>query len=173
MKLLRKINKGLVLTVIVLGILCIYLFSVEAKRNSAKPEIEKAVKEYIELINKYAVVPEDLQKVYELTGDDEEIEKTAKEVGQKLQVHLDKYEEELKTKMIDNQTAVDMQKDMIKDFLESANTYPQAVVIKYDKEIKKIKKYVFDEDQVTVTFIAKSEIESKYLDERRRKNKKR
>jgi len=64
MKFLSKINKGLVLTIIVLIILSIYLANIEIKRKSAKPEIEKVVKEYIALTNEYAVLPEEMQKLY-------------------------------------------------------------------------------------------------------------
>lgn len=64
MKLLKKINKGVVLTVIVLLVLIIYIVTLEIKRNSEKPNIEEACKDYIELINKYAVLPENTQKLY-------------------------------------------------------------------------------------------------------------
>lgn len=64
MKLLKKINKGLVLTVIVLLALIIYIVTVEISRNKEKPNIEAACKNYIETINKYAVLPEDAQKLY-------------------------------------------------------------------------------------------------------------
>ncbi|MDE5831182.1 MAG: hypothetical protein K2H53_06235, partial [Clostridia bacterium] len=41
-----------------------YIVSVERKRNSEKPNIEEACTNYIELINKYAVVPENIQNLY-------------------------------------------------------------------------------------------------------------
>lgn len=87
MKYLRKINKGLILTILVIAILSIYLVSVEAKRNAAKSEIEKVVKEYIQLVNKYAVLEEDMQKLSLQTIGNDEIEKENK---QKLEEHCRK-----------------------------------------------------------------------------------
>lgn len=164
MNLLKKINKGLILTIIVLLILGIYLFVVESKRNAAKPEIEEVVKEYIAIVNKYSVVPEDMQKIQTPTSN-EEFGKINEEMDKKVDEYLNKYEAELKEKMIDNKEVIEMQKDAMKDFLDNANNYFQEVVTKYNREIVKIRKYAFDEDQVTVTFETSTEIESKYLDE--------
>ncbi len=164
MNLLKKINKGLILTIIVLLILGIYLFVVESKRNEAKPEIEEIVKEYIAIVNKYSVVPEDMQKIQVPTSN-EEFTRINEEMDKKVDEYLNKYEAELKEKMIDNKEVVDMQKDAMKCFLDNANNYFQEVVTKYNREIVKIRKYAFDEDQVTVTLETSTEIENKYLDE--------
>lgn len=173
MKLFRKLNKGLMLTILVVGVLAIYLFAIESKRNAAKPEIEKVVKEYIELTNKYAVLPEDMQKLYNgFTMTEEDLNKIDKENEDKLKNYLNKYEEELKTKMIDNETVVNMQKEIVEEFLKNSNNYLQTVVTKYNKEITKIRKYSFDDDQVTVTFDTKSDIENKYLDDGNEKTRK-
>ena len=80
MKLLKKINKGLVLTVIVLVALIIYIVTVEISRNNEKPNIETACKNYIETINKYSVYPEKLQKLYNKEEYSEEQKKAAGEV---------------------------------------------------------------------------------------------
>lgn len=79
MKLLKKINKGLVLTVIVLLALIIYIVTVEISRNNEKPNIETACKNYIETINKYSVFPENLHKVYNKEDYSEEQKKAAGE----------------------------------------------------------------------------------------------
>lgn len=65
--------------------------------------------------------------------------------------------------MIDNDTAVKMQKDTLEEFVKSANNVFESVVGNFDKEIIKIKKFEFDENQVTVTFDAKIETDTKYL----------
>lgn len=163
MKVLKKLNKGLILTIIVLLVLSIYLFSVEMSRNAAKPEIEKTVKEYMELMNSYATMPSDMQKLYGAVSA-EELETKQKETKTKLTEHLNKYEQELKGKMIDNKKAVEMQKEVLEDFLESENNFQTSVTTKYDKELVKIRKYVFDNDQVTLTLETKTEVETKYLD---------
>lgn len=162
MKMLNKINKGLILTILVLLVLFIYLFTVEINRNKAKPEIEKTVKEYIELMNKYAVVPSDIQNLYAQISP-EEIETKKKEFDTKITEHLNKYEGELKEKMIDNQKAIDMQKEVLEDFLKSENNMQSSIITKYKKELVKIRKYLFDDDQVTLTLETKTEVESKYL----------
>ncbi len=168
MKMLNKINKGLILTILVLLVLFIYLFTVEINRNKAKPEIEKTVKEYIELMNKYAVVPSDMQNLYAQISP-EEIETKKKEFDTKITEHLNKYEDELKEKMIDNQKAVDMQKEVLEDFLKSENNMQSSIITKYKKELVKIRKYLFDDDQVTLTLETKTEVESKYLNNREEK----
>ena len=61
MKFLKKINKGLVLTILVLLGLIIYLINVEVTRNKVKPEIEKICKEYID---EYLKMPEGADKLY-------------------------------------------------------------------------------------------------------------
>lgn len=162
MKMLKKINKGLILTVLVLLVLFIYLFTVEMNRNKAKPEIEKNVKEYIELMNKYATIPSDMQNLY-MQISPEEIEAKKKEFDTRITEHLNKYEGELKEQMINNQKAVDMQKEVLEDFLKEENNMQSSIIIKYKKELVKIRKYLFDDDQVTLTLETKTEVESKYL----------
>lgn len=66
--------------------------------------------------------------------------------------------------MIDNDLSLKMQKEAVKDYIESENDIFASVVTNFNKEIKKIKKFTFDEDQVTVTFTSKVEKQIKYLD---------
>lgn len=84
---------------------------------------------------------------------------------------MDKLEEELKTKVIDNDLSLKMQKEAVEDYLESENDIFTSVVTNFNKEIKKIKKFTFDEDQVTVTFTSKVEKQVKYLDMTSEENK--
>ncbi len=84
---------------------------------------------------------------------------------------MDKLSEELKTKMIDNDLSLKMQKEAVKDYIESENDIFTSVVTNFNKEIKKIKKFTFDEDQVTVTFTSKVEKQVKYLDSTGEDNK--
>lgn len=163
MKILRKINKGFVLTIIVLTVLVVYLVSVEVKRNSQKPEIEKAAEEYIELIDKYATLPSEYQNLHNSEINKEEVENINQQAEKAISENVAKLKEELKGKMIDNETAIDMQKDVIEKFLYDQNDFLQSITIKFDREITKIKKYTFDDDQVTITFDSKIEMETKYL----------
>lgn len=165
MRILKKINKGVVLTCIVLIVLIIYLFNVEIKRNNDKPEIEKACKDYIELVNKYAVTPESASKVFAPNGLSEEEQKAKKD---NLDIAINKsmtaLETSLKDKMIDNELAVRMQKDRIEDFVRNNSNVFSSTLTKFNKEVTKVMKFSFDEDQVIVTLNTKTETETKYLD---------
>lgn len=164
MKVLRKVNKGLILTIIVLIILSIYLIGVEANRNKEKADIEKICKEYVELTNKYAVMPEENQKIYnnsQITAG--EAEKKKEDLKKEIDTQMNKFAEELKNKMIDNETAINMQKEIIGDFLENSNDIFSSAIVKYNREITKIRKFDFDSDQVTVAFDTKIDVETKYL----------
>ena len=163
MRYLKKINKGLILTVIVLLILIIYLVAVEVGRNADKPDIEKACKEYVALLDKYAIMPEDVQKLYgaEDIGKQENIRA---DTINSINSQMTKLENELKDKMIENDTAIKMQKDTVSTYVKNANDVFQSVVTSYEREITKIKKLAFDEDQVTVTLDTKIMQDIKYLD---------
>lgn len=171
MKLLKKINKGFALTIIILIILVIYLITVELKRQAEKPEIEEICKEYIDVIDKYIVMPENMQKLYSANLSNEEKLKVDDEVKKQIDLQMDKLEEELKTKMIDNELGIKMQKDTTKRILENSNDVYTSVVTSLEKRITKINKFTFDEDQVTVTFRSDVEKEMKYLDENEEENK--
>ena len=79
MKFLKKINKGLLLTIILLVVLVIYFKSVERQREANKPEIKKACEEFIAFTDKYVVLPEDMQTFTgKISKDDESIEMQSK-----------------------------------------------------------------------------------------------
>lgn len=173
MKALKKINKGLILTVIVLVILIIYLVGVESRRNAEKPHIETAVKDYIELFDKYAVLPEENQKIYYEVLSDKKFEELENSEKKAITEQVSKYETEVKTKMIESNKAVEIQKEALEDFLTENNNFSQSVITKFDRNVTNLKKYVFDDDQVTVSFNSEIEIETKYFDgteERTKKN---
>lgn len=166
MKWLKKINKGVVLTIIVLVVLVIYLVTLETSRNKEKSIIEETCKEYIEFMNKYAVIPEKSQKLYKVgITSKEEAERIKSQTKEEINKQILELEKELKTKMIDNELAVKMQTNTLREYLENNNNPFETVISNFDKEITKIKKFEFDEDQVTVTFTSKIEQETKYLDE--------
>lgn len=166
MKYLKKMNKGVVLTIIVLLILVIYLITLETSRNKEKPKIEEICKEYIELINKYAIAPENSQKLYKTENiSKEETEKIKNQTRNEINKQLLELEKELDTKMIDNDLAKEMQINRLREYLENSNNPFESVITNFNKEITKIKKFEFDEDQVTVTFTSKVEEETKYLQE--------
>lgn len=151
MKILRKINKGFILTVIVLVALSIYLINLEKQREVDKEEIKKVCEQYIEFTNKYVVLPEEMQTLKQDIPDTE----------------LEKYKEELKTElkkqMIENEDAVDLQYQILASTLEG-NFSKNSIVTNISRTITDKPKYEFDGDQVQVTFTAKLSKTEKYLE---------
>lgn len=150
MKVLKKINKGLILTIIVLAALLIYISSIEKQRNSDKPDIRKACEEFIALTDKYVVLPEDMQK---------------SEVSEeKVNEYVNQMKSDVEKVMISNTEAVKIQKQVIENNLrDSYNALD--VRSKVSRKIKKINGYEFDGNQVTVKLKDQVEIVTKVFDE--------
>ena len=150
MKVLKKINKGLILTIIVLAALLIYISGVEKQRNADKPDIRKACEDFILLTDKYVVLPEDMQKL---------------EVSEeKVNEYVNQMKSDVEKVMISNTEAVKIQKQVIENNLR--NGYDALDVrIKMSRKIKKINGYEFDGNQVTVKLKDQVEIVTKVFDE--------
>ena len=138
MKIWKKINKGLILTIIVVVILIIYLEQVERQREIDKTAIRTACNEYIKMVDSLIILPEDLQ---------EYSQNLTQEAENKLKENINN---ELKKVMIDNQDAIDIQSQFIYETLKQANE--NKITTKCNKTIEKITKYEFDGDQVIVNF---------------------
>ena len=152
MKILKKINKGLILTIIVLVALTIYLVGVEKQRKADKADIQKACEEFISFTDKYLVLPKEIQALTEPIPESK----------------IKEYETEMKTElenlMISNEEAVKIQNKFLIANLESGYT-SEEIRNKYERKIIKISNYEFEGDQVTVTFRSKVETSTKYLNE--------
>lgn len=153
MRILKKINKGLILTIIVLVVLIIYLTNVEKQRGADKPAIQKACEEYIALTDKYVVLPEDMQT---FTGE------ISKENEEKLKKEL---KEELEKQMIKNDEAIEIQYEYLLEELKNGYRTENEVRTKNKRTITKISNYEFDGDQVTVTLKTSVESTYKYIEE--------
>lgn len=151
MRILKKFNKGAILTIIVLVALVIYLVGVENQRKEDKTIIKQKCEEIIDVIDECMVYPEDMQKL------GEEISKENKT----------KYEEQVKEKlaekMIDNKEAVEIQAKILISNLNYQNDENE-IRTKYKRNIDKITGYQFEGDQVTVTFLSTVQVEKKYKD---------
>lgn len=139
MKKLRKINKGLILTIIVLVLLISYLVSQEIQRGREKDNIIKASEEYLSLLDKYSMLPEKYRTV-KTTIPKEEFKK-----------YIESFKSEANQYVISNDKALDIQSKVVASNLEQTEMSDTSVTIKFNRKIKKIKKYEFDDDQVTVT----------------------
>ncbi len=152
MKILKKINKGLILTLIVLLVLTIYLSNVEKQRKAEKEDIKKACEEFISFTDKYSVLPKEMQTLTE------EVSKSK----------LDDYKKEMKTElqklMIQNEESVKIQHQVLSSNLDNGYTSKE-IRSELERKIIKISNYAFEGDQVTVTFKSKVETSTKYLNE--------
>ena len=122
MKVLKKINKGLILTILVLIVLVIYFSNLEKQRASDKTDIKKVCESFIELTDKYSVLPEELQT---LKGEVPEI-------------------------MIDNQESVNIQQKILEESLRNGYSEGQ-VRTNWSRKIQKVSSYQFEKNQVTVS----------------------
>lgn len=159
MKYFKKINKGLILTIIAILAVAIYTNILEKQRETEKNKIQTACNEFIEYTNKYLVYPENMQ----ILNEDIKAEDREK--------FYDEAETELRKLMIENDEAVKLQFTYFKSVIEQQNN-KRSIKTKVDRKISKITGFEFDEDQVTVTFNSKIETTSKYLDSEEEKIKK-
>lgn len=151
MKFLKKINIGLILTIMVLLAVVIYSINVENNRKNSKEDIKKACENFIEISNKYSILPTE----YQVIGEDGK------------NVDLSAYYSEIKNelnKIAINESATNIQKNIISDNLESQLLNTSSFITEFDKKIVKITSYSFDGNQVSVTFNTKTTVKQKYQD---------
>lgn len=162
MKFFKKINKGLLLTIIVVAILVIYLINLEKQRESDKTDIKNACEEFIALTDEYVVLPEEMRTY---TGE------ISKENEEKIDAQL---KVALKKQMVDNDKAIDIQYEYLTDKLQSGYKTEDEIKIKNKRTITKISSYEFDGSQVTVSLKTSTEVTYKYKEatgeEKERKN---
>lgn len=137
MKFFRKINKGVILTILVLIALTIYLVGLESFRNSQKENIKKACEEYIELRNKYAMLPEEYRTVNKKISE------------QELNKHMETVKNDLRSKVISNDNVLNLEVKSIKNNLQN-QIDTKEIITSYDKKVVDVKSYLFEGDQVIV-----------------------
>ena len=137
MKILKKINKGLILTILVLVVLIIYFVNLEKQRDKDKPDIKKACEEFISFTDKYAVLPEELQTLQNEIPEE------------KVEDYIRQMKKDLTNFMIDNPEAINIQQKNLEYNLKSGYDVLQ-VRTKLSRKIQKISSYQFENNQVTV-----------------------
>ena len=133
---MKKINKGFILTIIVVVALTIYLRNVEKQREAEKPDIKKACEEFIEFTDKYSVLPEEMQKFEESISENQ------------IEEYLKEMKAELEKLMIENEDAINLQFQAFKNNLINNNNEVQ--LVKNQKRTIVIDEYEFNGNQVTV-----------------------
>ena len=156
-----KINKGFILTLIVLLILAIYLVNIEKQRDIEKSSIQTACEKFIELTDKYIVLPEHLQENMQEVTDNQ------------IKENIDKYSQEMKKElekqMVSNKEDIELQHKFYKMQLKKGYNGIQ-IRTKYDRKIIKITQYEFDKEKVKVQFNSKVTEKIKIGDEEQEKS---
>ena len=152
MKILRKINKGFILTLIVLIGLIVYLVGVEKQREAEKVNIIYTMERFIEVTDKYSVYPENINNL------------SKRITAEERDKYLEEMRNELKKAMIPNEEVVKLQAQAIENVLNMVNQ-EREIKTKTERKIMEITGYEFDGDQVTVEFKTIVENEIKYIDE--------
>ena len=138
MKVLKKINKGLILTILVLIVLVIYFSNLEKQRASDKTDIKKACESFIELTDRYSVLPEELQTLKGEVPED------------KVKEYTNQMKKDLTEIMIDNQESVNIQQKILEESLRNGYSEGQ-VRTNWSRKIQKVSSYQFEKNQVTVS----------------------
>lgn len=151
MKLIKKVNIGLMLAIIAILAVVIYSVNIENERKASKQEIKKSCEEFIGITDKYYTLPENYQILGEKSQDVD------------LTNYYTEMENELKAKTI-NDSATKIQKTILTEYLKNQLVNTSKITVSFKREITKISEYSFDGSQVTVTFNSKVTIKQKYND---------
>ena len=149
MKVLKKINLGLVLAIIAIVAIVIYSVNIENSRKSAKEEIKKTCEEYIAITNNYCILPEQYRVVNQKAADVD-----LKEYSERIKNEVAKY-------TVSDKTA-EIQKLYLLESVKNQLINTSYVTTEYSRKIDRITGYKFVENQVTITFNTNVSIKQKY-----------
>lgn len=138
MKFLKKINKGLILTILVLIVLILYFNNLEKQRDKDKPDIKKACEDFIELTDKYSVLPVELQTLQDNIPEE------------KVDDYIKQMKKDLADVMIDNQESINIQQKILEENLKNGYNVLE-VRTNLSRKIQKVSSYQFENNQVTVS----------------------
>ena len=150
MKGLKKINIGLLLTIITVVLVVAYCIHVENARKAAKEDIINACNTYIEATDKFAYLPEE----YQVIG------------IKKSDVNLDDYDNRLEKTLKQytvNDGVANIEKTVISQIVETQLMDSDGVVVDFDRKIVNFNSFQFSGNQVTVTFNSKIVVKKKYM----------
>ena len=151
MKFFKKINIGLILTIIIIIGVVIYCIHVESVRKAAKEDIQKSCDSFIDLTDAYSVLPSE----YQVIG--------IKSTEVNLDDYYSKMQSDLEKQTISMGTA-SIQKTILTKVVESQLYNTSSIVINFDRQVAKVTSYQFSDNQVTVTFNSRISVKQKYSD---------
>lgn len=136
---MKRINKGFILTLIVLVALTLYILKVEMQRNADKDEIQKVYEEFIDFTDKYTVLPENMQTITDTKPENE------------INEYKNQMKKDLEKLMIDDEEAVNLQYKQLESVLTSSYNKLE-VRTSQERRINKITTYRFNGNKVDVKF---------------------
>ena len=151
MRFIKKINIGLVLAIIAIVAVVVYSVRVENERKSAKEDIKVVCESFIDLTDKYSILPAE----YQVVG------------IQSANVNLNNFYSEMEgelNKVTTTEASANIQKTILSEVVQNQMLNTTNVTTNFDREITKISSYEFDGNQVTVTFNSKITVKQKYND---------
>ena len=149
MKLLRKTNIGLILAVMAIIVVTVYCIRLDASRKNSKEDIKKACEEFINITDKYCILPEQYQVIGE-NGNSIDLKDYFSEMKEELQ------------KVTTTEETANIQKSILSENVENQLLNTSVITTNFDRKITKISSYQFDGNQVTVTFKSKISTKQKY-----------
>lgn len=146
MNLFKKINRGLIATVIVLIAVAVYLVSLSISRADEENRIKEVCESYVKTAISYKMLPKEYRK------EAPEIKKA------ELDNYISQMSKDLKAFYIDNEQSYKYVTDWNKQELENQSKGID-VVFNYSKKILKFTDFVYDKDVVTAQFESDSSFE--------------
>jgi len=143
MKVLAKINRGLILIVLIVAAIAVFLVIQASSQAKVKPKIEEVCQQYINTAVSYRQLPEKYKKV------NPEIPQA------ELDKYIDAMTKDLKAFYTDNEQTYKNVIARYKTDLEG-QAKGEGVVYSYKKDILEYENFTFDGDTVTVVIKANS-----------------
>lgn len=144
--LIQKINRGILLTTVVLLAVIVYLIVLVAAQAGEKPHIEEACRRYVDLEIRYSMLPADVR-----SGDADMPE-------EKLEAYLLDMESVLAPQYIDNDRILELALERLRNSLTS-QAEGWSVIQEYEKAITSFESFSFSGSEVTVIFKTQTSIE--------------
>jgi len=138
MKFLKKINRGLIVTVLILIVLIVYLVVQSISHDSAEPVIKDICEKYISTVTSYKILPE------EYMSDNSEMQQAD------LEKYIQNMTSDIKSFYADNEQNYSYLIKSCKESLEN-QAKGKEVIYNYKKDIVSFEKIIFNRNTVTVT----------------------
>lgn len=145
-KLLKKANRGILLTAFVLIAVSIYLITSAFMQAAEKPKIEELCRSYTEAEIKYMMLPEKWRTSTEQMPQNE------------VDAYIEKMQAEIEPWYINNQRIRDLAINRLDGAIDD-QTVSMSKIINCTKEIARFESFSFNGNEVTVVFKSRTAVE--------------